>query len=184
MRRIRAKHVAVWWLGLACTAVAAVPPGLWLDIPYVKQPRDGCGAACISMVLQYWARKDPQFHCDVPSVEPIQQELYSAKAHGIYARDMERYLQQKGLRVFVFRGNWEAIQDHIAKGRPLIVCLREGHGLDRTLHYVVVVGFNRAENLVLLNDPAGKKLAVVRLTDFEKSWRGEHYWTLLALPPL
>lgn len=182
MRGVVARNAAIWCMGLVCAAAAATPPGLWLDVPYVKQPRDGCGAACISMVLQYWVRKDSRFHCGLPGVVSIQRKLYSPRAHGIYARDMERYLQREGLLVFVFRGDWNVLQEHIAKGRPLIVCLREGRGLDRTLHYMVVVGFDTARNLVLVNDPAGKKLALLHRAKFEEGWRGENYWTLLALP--
>lgn len=169
-------------LAYSGTAVAAASPGVWLDVPYVKQPKNGCGAACIFMVLEYWVRKDPRFRCRVPRVQSIQQTLYSPKAHGIFARDMESYFRGKGLRVFVFRGDWSALREHLAKGRPLIVCLREGGGIDRTLHYIVVVGIDPAKNLILVNDPAGKKLATIRRASFEKKWRGENYWTLLVVP--
>ena len=181
MRSIRLKQQVACWLGFACVAAGA-PRGLWLDVPYVKQPRDGCGAACILMVLEYWVQKDPQFHCTLPPVESIQRTLFSSKARGIYARDMERYLRQHGLRVFVFRGDSSALEEHLARGRPLIVCLREGWGLDRTLHYVVVAGLDPARDLVLVNDPERGKLAAFHGAHFEKQWRGENCWTLLALP--
>jgi ABC-type bacteriocin/lantibiotic exporter with double-glycine peptidase domain len=182
LRRSFFPYTVAWCLGLACTAAAVAPPGIWLNVPYVRQPREGCGAACISMVLEYWVRKDPRFHRTLPTTGAIQRQLYSSKAHGIYARDMEAYLRQQGLRVFAFQGDWNALEEHLSKGRPLIVCLREGRGLDRTLHYVVVAGLDPAKNLVLINDPARRKLAMVHRANFERWWRGEHYWTLLALP--
>jgi len=44
--------VLVLWVG--AVLCAADPSGIWLDIPFVKQEKDGCGAASIAMVMQYW----------------------------------------------------------------------------------------------------------------------------------
>ena len=41
-------------------AGAIGPPGVWLDVPFIKQEKDGCGAASISMVMQYWNRDKSQ----------------------------------------------------------------------------------------------------------------------------
>ncbi|MGH9378235.1 MAG: cysteine peptidase family C39 domain-containing protein [Terriglobia bacterium] len=163
-------------LSLAC--VAAVPAGIYLDVPYVRQPKDGCGAACISMILQYWSRHDPAFQSAPPGVASIQRALYDPEAHGIFARGMESYLRREGFRVIAFRGDWTLLQDHLSQGRPLVVCLREGSAL----HYVVVVGLDPARNVVLVNDPAGRKLAALHRATFEKKWSAEGDWTLLALP--
>ncbi len=54
----------------------------------------------------------------------IQRALYSPKAHGIYASDMERYFREKGFRTFTIRGEWEDLKQHLDKGRPLIVALK------------------------------------------------------------
>ncbi|MGH9354370.1 MAG: C39 family peptidase [Terriglobia bacterium] len=165
-------------LALAC--VAAVPAGIYLDVPYVRQPKDGCGAACISMVLQYWSRHDPGFRRGVPGVASIQRALYDPKAHGIFASSMESYFRREGFRVFAFRGDWALLEDHLSKGRPIVVCLREGS----TLHYVVVVGLDPAKSVILVNDPADRKLTPLRRATFEKKWSAENNWTLLALPQL
>jgi len=37
-----------------CVVAAAGDSGLWLDVPYVHQEKDGCGSASLAMVLQYW----------------------------------------------------------------------------------------------------------------------------------
>jgi len=34
--------------------LSADRPSIWLDVPFVKQEKDGCGAASIAMVMQYW----------------------------------------------------------------------------------------------------------------------------------
>jgi hypothetical protein len=155
--------------------VAAAAGGLWLDVPFVHQEKNGCGSASVWMLLQYW--KAP----DTPRVEEIQRALYSKDARGIYARDMERYLQTRGFRTVAFKGEWEDLAAHVAKGRPLIVCL-ERNALGVPLHYVVVVGIAADEQLVWMNDPAERKLLPVRRSEFEKQWSATGNWTLLALP--
>lgn len=171
------------WLALITLAVAvawpviaATPSGIWLDVPYVRQPREGCGAACIAMVMEYWALKDPAYRRAAPGVEAIQHTLFSPAAHGIFASAMERYLRSQGMRVYPFSGSWSVLRDHLLKGRPLIVCLREG-GLQ---HYVVVAGITK--DAVLVNDPAGEKLEPVRRSAFERKWASQNDWTLLAVP--
>src|SRR5260370_28016660 len=99
--------------GLFCAPQTA---GLWLDVPFVKQEKDGCGAASIAMVMQYWQK---QAGSELPGSDAalIQRALYSPKAHGIYASDMERYFQQQGFKTFVFAGTWDDLKQHLEKGR-------------------------------------------------------------------
>jgi ABC-type bacteriocin/lantibiotic exporter with double-glycine peptidase domain len=113
--------------------------------------------------------------------ERIRQALYSRKARGIYASDLERYLQQHGFRTFAFQGQWSDLQQHLEKGRPLIVALKPNTG-DASLHYVVVAGLDGEQHLILVNDPAQRKLLQQESADFEKEWKGAGNWTLLAVP--
>src|SRR5436190_14525301 len=92
--------------------------GVWLDVPFVKQGKDGCGAASIAMVMQYWQLK--QSRSSNHTVEQIQRALHSDAAHGIYASDMVRYFQQNGYGTFTFAGDWLDLKQHLEKGRPLI----------------------------------------------------------------
>src|SRR5206468_11988702 len=78
------------FVGSACSAFAQT--SVWLDVPFVKQPAEGCGAASIAMVMQYWEQ-----HQNVGAqslfgsgksgdrkqsdVNHIQRELYSKPAH-------------------------------------------------------------------------------------------------------
>ena len=87
----------------------------------------------------------------------IQRALYSSKDHGIRASDLEHYFQQHGFRTFTFAGKWDDLKQHLAKGRPLIVALKPS-ALETQLHYVVVVGVDQEQGVVLLNDAAQRKL--------------------------
>jgi ABC-type bacteriocin/lantibiotic exporter with double-glycine peptidase domain len=164
-----------------CGVVFAATPGVWLDVPFIKQEKEGCGAASIAMVMEYWRQKQ-----GTPSVESadsasIQHALYSSKDHGIRAADMERYFQQHNFRTFTFAGTWDDLMPNLQKGRPLIVALKPS-SLEQSLHYVVVVGVDPAENVVYVNDAAQRKLLKQDRASFEKQWSAVGHWTLLALP--
>lgn len=163
---------------LCGTTLAEEQPGLWLDVPFVKQEKNGCGAAVIAMVMQYWQRQQPG-QSEIPSPEQIQRALYSRRGRGIYASDLERYLQQHGFKTFAIRGEWTDLRQHLEKGRPLIVALRSGRD---DLHYVVVTGMDPQQGLVLKNDPAERKLVKQHRSDFESEWKAAGNWTLLAVP--
>ena len=158
----------------------AEPSAVWLDVPFVKQEKNACGAASIAMVMQFWQRQQGLGPTAVANAPEIQTSLYSSKAHGIYASDLERYFEQHGYRAFAFAGRVQDLQDHLTQGRPLIVALKPG--AKTPLHFLVVVGVDPAKNLVLVNDPAERKLLQQDLTTFEKEWKGTGNWTLLAVP--
>ncbi len=50
------------------------------------------------------------------------------------------------------------------------------------LHYVVVAGLDAEQGLVLMNDPAQRKLLKQDRASFEREWTAAGKWTLLALP--
>lgn len=179
MRRRVAKVIAVPLC--FCTLLFAADPGIWLDVPFVQQTKEGCGAASIAMVMQYWARQSGQPPTDAADATHILDQLHSPEAHGIYASAMERYLRQQGYETFVLRGQWSDLEQHLRKGRPLIVALRPMEN-SRALHYVVVAGLDPARDLVMFNDPAGRKLEKLDRRTFEKEWNVTGNWTLLAVP--
>ena len=145
--------VILFWCGFVC---AVEPPPVWIDVPFVKQEKNGCGAASIAMVMQFWERQQGRSLTPESDSAEIQRALYSPDAHGVYATEMERYLRLRGFRTFVFEGTSDDLQQHLGKGRPLIVALKPGAGTP--LHYVVVTGIDLEHKLVLVNDPAQRKL--------------------------
>src|SRR6476660_6202191 len=175
----RAVRIGGLLLGVCGVLLAADLPGVWLDVPFVKQEKDGCGAASIAMVMQYWQQQQGEAaNLDSDAIQ-IQHLLYSAKAHGIYASDMERYFREKGFRTFTIHAEWEDLKQHLNKGRPLIVALKPEGGR-APLHYVVVTGMD--QQVVMVNDPAQRKLLKQDRSSFERQWSAADKWTLLALP--
>ncbi len=176
-RRLR---VLVAFLGVSGVALASTGPNVWLDVPFVRQEKDGCGAAVIAMVMQYWQRQQGQAPGSSADPVKIQRALYSQKEHGIYASDLERYLSEHGYQTFAFRGEWTDLESNLAKGRPLLAALKPGRA--DALHYVVIAGIDPQEGTILMNDPAQRKLLKQDRSDFEKQWKAAGNWTLLAVP--
>ena len=181
MNRISLGLFLVLFLGASDRTSPQERAGIWLDVPYVKQSEDGCGSAAISMLLEYWIAHGAGVDSQRADADAIQKRLYSRKVRGIDASDMQRYLRESGFRVFPLNGEWNDLLEQLKQGRPLIASLQPGNA--RTpLHYVVVTGIDWQNGAVFLNDPARGKLLRVAREDFEKQWRPNRNWMLLALP--
>jgi ABC-type bacteriocin/lantibiotic exporter with double-glycine peptidase domain len=169
------------FLGRAVGAAPQESAGVWLDVPFVKQSEDGCGSAAISMILQYWGAHGVEIARRRADAQLIQKQLYSAKARGIFASEVESYLKSSGFLVFPLAGSWLDLEENLRQGRPLIVSLQPG-SRSAPLHYVVVTGIDWQRDAVFIHDPARGKLLRVERAEFEKQWRSNRNWMLLAVP--
>jgi peptidase C39-like protein len=162
--------VAVCFLAVSVCAAAAVTPQP-LAVPFFRQAKNGCGAASVAMVMHYWGQRQPPGN--------IYHSLYDAERRGIPLAGMKRYLEEAGFRAFTLQGEWADIQEHLSKGRPLIVALK-GDRL-KMMHFAVVTG--AGTDRVWLNDPTRKKSKLVKRAEFEKQWQNAGRWLLLSTPP-
>jgi ABC-type bacteriocin/lantibiotic exporter with double-glycine peptidase domain len=153
----------------------------WIDVPFIPQRENGCGAAATAMVMQYWGAHGFGVGSQAADAAAIYDSLYSTAAKGILGSRIEGYLRAHGFESYVFAGSWEDLSWHIARGRPLIVCVRGG-GRGAPLHYLVVAGVEERQGTVIVNDSARRKLNRVDRASFERDWRAAGNWTLLALP--
>ena len=156
-------------------------PGIWLDVPFIKQSEDGCGSASIAMLLQYWTAHGAAINPVRSDANTIQTKLYSRKARGIFASDLESYLKDSGFRTFSYAGTWEDLHEHLLKGRPLIIGIQPGRR-SAPYHYVVVTGMDWEHPAIFVNDPARGKLLRIERAEFEKEWQPLRNWLLLAVP--
>src|SRR3989441_10644622 len=141
-------------LCLCDLTVAAVSPGVWLDVPFVKQEKNGCGAASIAMVMQYWVLQRGRTAAPSADAIQIQRALYSDRARGVHSSDMERYLRQQGFRTFAFRGGeWTELKHKLGKGRPLIGALQTASG-NMSLPYCRLNGLAWGHGLAFGTNPA------------------------------
>jgi predicted double-glycine peptidase len=162
----------------ALTFIHTVASCAWLDVPFVRQVKTGCGAAAVAMVVEYWARQHPQLRAAANDSERIN-DLLPASAKGIRGQALKQYLEERGFNAYVFDGELSDLRHHFDKGRPVVVCL----GLKRAngpLHYAVVVGVD--DESVWLNDSARGKLVREDIADFRRAWSVTRNWALLAVP--
>jgi ABC-type bacteriocin/lantibiotic exporter with double-glycine peptidase domain len=137
------------------------------------------------MLLQYWNAHGAPVEAGRADAESIQKQLYSRKAHGIFASDMERYFRESGFREFAIRGEWSDLRQHLEQGRPLIVSIQPDGKRNRAktpLHYVVVTGMDWEREAVFVSDPARGKLLRIERQEFEKEWEAARKWMLLVVP--
>jgi len=179
-RTVLCSVIFVLLLPAFALAADAGSANLWLDVPFVAQTKDGCGAASIAMVMQYWEKQKGKPASLQADPAQILHALYNQAAHGIYASAMTGYFQHNGYRAFAFDANWSDIELELRHGRPLIVALKPGSG--SSLHYVVVAGIDQPGQLVLVNDPAQRKLLKEDQARFDREWQAAGRWTLLAVP--
>jgi ABC-type bacteriocin/lantibiotic exporter with double-glycine peptidase domain len=162
-------------------SLAAETPGLWIDVPFVAQVKNGCGSAAIAMVMGYWEKKMGRGAGDSSDAGKIQAALYSPAEEGVPASAMKRYFEGVGYRTFSFVGDWGELGHHLERGRPLIVSLKAS-GPHGPLHYVVVVGIDSARGYIYVNDPAQQKMLRLSRGGFESEWSATEHWMLLAVP--
>jgi predicted double-glycine peptidase len=131
------------------------------------------------MVMQYWAGQQPGLDAAAADAARIDQVLPPSSAKGIQGQALKRYLEEHGFTAFIFGGEIRDLQQHLAKGRPVVVAIGPD-GSRALLHYLVVVGLR--DKAVLVNDPARGKLLDMDLERFLPAWKITGNWALLAVP--
>lgn len=142
-----------------------------LIVPFFKQEKNGCGAASVAMVMRYWRPGSP-------AAGEVYQRLYDARRKGIPLAEMKRYLQEQGFQAFTLRGEWPDLEQHVGKGRPVIVALKKNRR--SAIHFAVMAGVE--DGHVTLNDPTRKGAQSVEKAKFLKQWELAERWMLLATP--
>jgi predicted double-glycine peptidase len=142
-----------------------------LDVPFVAQRKDTCGAAALAMVLRYWG--------DEASHDDVARTLLTPELHGIAGSRLAGFARGRGMEAVAYRSDLANLREFVGKGRPLIVAWDMGRG---RYHDVVVTGFDDARGAVIVHDPARGASRAVGLDAFEKRWAGAGYWTLLVAP--
>ena len=142
-----------------------------LEVPYVPQRKDTCGAAALSMVLQYWGV--------AVSHDEVAAELLQPELHGIAGSKLAGFAAGRGLTAIAHVGDIDHLRDHVGKGRPMIVAWAMGRGRH---HDVVVIGFDDARRRVIVHDPARGPARRVDIDTFRRRWAGAGHWTLLVAP--
>ena len=163
----------------------------YCNVEVVKQSRNyTCGPACLSSVLAYW---------DIDNSEEQIVQKYPSQEHRPYSLLGLRYIAEaEGLKAYVISMDRSTVEEHIAKGRPLICAVRLPRGLYffhgvpilgatcRTLawalhprkdHFVIVAGSEPQKVLVM--DPT-HGFAALSWRRFEEAWSQMKHACLLV----
>jgi ABC-type bacteriocin/lantibiotic exporter with double-glycine peptidase domain len=174
---LRQTHLAAILLSVSGVAFGHLQ---WLDVPFVRQEREGCGSAAASMIMRYWIGRGAAVTEEAADAAAIQRQLHSSEAKGIYASALRKYLEQHGFSVYIINAEFEDLKHHVSRGRPLMVCLQLRDG--GPLHYVVVVGVDSVTQEIVIHDPARGELRRHSGSNFRQAWNRKGNWTLLAVP--
>ncbi len=141
---------------------------LVLPVPFVAQPKQGCAAAALAMVMRHWGQD--------ADAEAIARELREPELRGIRGSRLAAFARARGFTAIAYKGDPDQLRDYLGKGRPQIVAWGSGRGD----HDVVVIGFDTGAFLV--HDPAQGASRRIAADEFVRRWQRAGYWTLLVLP--
>lgn len=145
------------------------------EVPWIQQRADwDCGVAALSMVLRYWS---------IDRDAAVFEEVVGAAMRderAIRAGDLRAIARNHGADAFLFHGTMKDLEDHLAKGRPVLVGEHKPTSTGVASHYAVVVGLHPGTRRVMLLDPAN---GVVETTyeGFDEEWSPTGRLTLLVL---
>jgi len=152
-------------------SLALLVAAIQLQVPFVPQEKDTCGAAALAMVMRYWGAE--------ASHDAIAEALVDRELRGIRGSRLADFAREQGMVAIAFAGDMVILGDHLARGRPLVVAIDAGSG---RLHDVVAVGIDDAHGEVIVHDPARGAHRRVAAGEFERKWAASGRWTLLVQP--
>ncbi len=156
-----------------CGHITSQIKGLSLDVPYVHQKGKLCGPASLAMVLQYWGVRETQH--TLRELIPIMQD------DGVEPEQLKKVAEEAGFTAFVYSGDFEDLEHHLSKGRPIIVQIQSSRLL-RTFHYIVVVGVDHKNQTLLVHDPGSNPLEKISYSSLRRNWGKTNFLSILILP--
>jgi tetratricopeptide (TPR) repeat protein len=144
-----------------------------LNVPFVEQDRNECGPATLTMVLRFY-NKDVH-------VDDLLASTYSPKKNGTLQSDLIGAARRQGMMAIVVRNFPSALME-VDAGNPIIVFENLGLSWYPQWHYAVLHGYNLNQKTVTLHSGPNADIKE-NITEFEKSWRGGDYWSLLVFQP-
>lgn len=183
MNRVRVVHGLLYFF--ACLAASACSsPGFdeisrgvekaghyIARVPFFKQAEDDCGPAALASVLGFLGRRR------MPA--EIRAEVFTPKLRGTLPMDMVQYARRQGLYAESMKGGLGEIETAISKDIPVILLLDLGFGPYRRPHYVVAIGFDRINRMVVMHDGLTEN-RIMDYDDLVHAWGRAGFWMLIV----
>lgn len=144
------------------------------DVPFYPQTQYQCGPAALATVMQYRGR-------DVLPDELVSQ-VYIPEKKGSLQVEMIAASRKQGLMPYPMAPKLSDLIDELEAGNPVLVMQNLGLDWYPVWHYAVVVGYDLAEQHLILRSAETKRW-ISDLSTFERTWQRSHYWALVMVEP-
>jgi ABC-type bacteriocin/lantibiotic exporter with double-glycine peptidase domain len=142
-------------------------------VPFYPQLEAQCGPASLAAVLNYWGKQ--------VSPEQIAHEIYVPRLKGSLSLDLWRYARTQNFDATIDRGSLEYLHTHLLKNEPIVASLNLGYRLLPLGHYLVVVGLDPDERMVIAYSGTERN-SRIPFDQFLSAWQKTGYWALLVKP--
>jgi ABC-type bacteriocin/lantibiotic exporter with double-glycine peptidase domain len=153
------------------------PSAITLNVSFEKQGTESlCGVAAADMITRYYG---------IPLGAKQRQLLVeeAMETGGVSGRTLKSAFQETGYFAVVLRGSLDhgetGLYRHLGQGRPVVVMFKRSK--DAIGHYVVVTGFDPAQDALVIVDP-NKGQRIEYRKRFLSKWEFSERFTLLAVP--
>ncbi len=144
-------------------------------VPFYPQDDYYCGPAALAMVLNAAGVK--------VSPDDLVEQVYLPGRKGSLQVEMVAAARRRGLVALELAPKMTDMLREIAAGNPAIVLENYGpFSWTPVWHYSVVVGYDLDQAIVIRRSGVQQRRPTP-LTIFEKIWKNENYWAMVAVPP-
>jgi hypothetical protein len=142
-------------------------------VPFYPQTKYQCGPSALAMALAY---------SDLPiTPDELKDQVYTPSQKGSLQIAMIGATRRHGRIAYPISG-YNSIWPEIAAGYPVIVLQNLGLSWVPVWHYAVVIGYDFAENSVILHTGVSERKQV-SFAAFENTWARSNYWGMIVLKP-
>ena len=145
------------------------------EVPFFPQDDYYCGPASLAMVLNAAGVK--------VAPDELVDQVYLPGRKGSLQVEMLAAARRRGLIAYELAPQMQDMLREVAAGSPAIVLENYGpFSWYPVWHYSVVVGYD-LEQLVVIRRSGIQRRRPTPLPIFEKIWKHENYWAMIAVPP-
>ncbi|WP_242443161.1 PA2778 family cysteine peptidase [Pseudomonas sp. LFM046] len=112
----------------------------------------------------------------------IEQALHLPQKEAALRDELAATARQHGLMVYPLGNRLDELLEQVAAGNPVLVHLREGFGWMPSWRYALLIGYDRANQQVLLRQ-GHQRRAQMSFSAFESSWGEAGNWAVLVQAP-
>jgi tetratricopeptide (TPR) repeat protein len=151
-----------------------LPARALLDVPFYPQEDYHCGPAALAGLFDYYgAARAPR---------EIAQWVYVPDKKGSLQIEMQSAIRQAGFLAYPLDTGIEDILREVDAGNPVLVLQNLGLSWWPQWHYANVIGYNLADQKIIINSGQTASYAV-GLRTFSNTWNRAGSWAMLAMPP-